>query len=285
MPLLNKLGIMINVGTKYVTTLALLSAIKFAKIPILVIDCESRDGSFDHFTDLQKTTDFYLMKMPLNKHGITLDSVFKDVNADYVYLIDSDTEMINSDIINFIDKYIERNNVFGAGFVHEAGWLKDESLIRGFKFGYYYERMWVPFTCLNVSKVREALVAKRSFLNKNILNDFYPLQLISKALIARNLIPGLKNLKLSLLNFFKKPVNGQYPSYVVYDTGADIYDFLKFDKEYDFIGIPAKYHEDSILHFHGITRRILDPKDKNTHELSDYDLILQKLQTVYNIEL
>lgn len=42
-------AIIINVNTKLVTTLALLSTIRHAGMPVLLIDCESTDGSLRHF--------------------------------------------------------------------------------------------------------------------------------------------------------------------------------------------------------------------------------------------
>jgi hypothetical protein len=284
-PILKKVAVIVNVGTKYVTSLALLSWLKHSNLPVVVIDCESKDGSYEYFTELNKTHTFYLTKLPLKKHGYTIDHIFNELKADYIYLVDSDTEVVNADIFTFIDSYIERDNVFGVGYIHEGGWLEQESLLRGLKFGYFHERMWIPFTCLNVEKVRMALSKGYSFINVNKLNDFYPSQLLSKLLIARQLIPGMKHTRLSLLNIFKKSINGQKPSYIVYDTGALIYHYLKYDKGYDFVGIPAKYHGDSVLHYHGVTRKMLDPSDSNAHSLTDYEHILGKLRTNYAVEV
>ena len=49
-----ELAVIINVNTKLVTTLALLSVIKYASMPVLLIDCESNDGSLEHFISLMK---------------------------------------------------------------------------------------------------------------------------------------------------------------------------------------------------------------------------------------
>jgi 3-dehydroquinate dehydratase len=51
-------AVIINVGTKAVTTLALLRALKYARMPVIVIDCESTDGSLEHFSEMMKAYDF-----------------------------------------------------------------------------------------------------------------------------------------------------------------------------------------------------------------------------------
>jgi hypothetical protein len=284
-PKTKEVAVIINVGTKYVTALALLSWLKFTKIPVILIDCESKDGSFDFFSELQIEHEFYLTKLPLRKHGLTLDHVFRHINSELIYLVDSDTELLNDKILELIKDFIEKPDVFGAGFIHEASWLNDGNLIRGLKFGYFMERMWIPFTCLKTDLIRQALDHGFSFMNQNILNDFYFSQFISKLLIGRQLIPLFKSSRLAWLNLFKKSVNGQKPSYIVYDTGSKVYQYLKFDKGYNFVGVPAKYHEDYVLHFHGITRQVLDPNDKNTYQLNDYQSILEKLEHNYNIRV
>ena len=45
-------AVIINVGTKIVSPLALLSTLRYAGMPVLLIDCESKDGSLDHFIKL-----------------------------------------------------------------------------------------------------------------------------------------------------------------------------------------------------------------------------------------
>ncbi len=56
---------------KLVTTLALLSALRYAGMPVLIIDCRSEDGSWEHFIKLMEAYDFDLLSAPLKKHGET----------------------------------------------------------------------------------------------------------------------------------------------------------------------------------------------------------------------
>src|SRR5438093_3174207 len=54
-------AVIINAGTKYVTTLALLSTLRHAQVPTIVLDCASQDGSFGWFEHLLADHEFYLM--------------------------------------------------------------------------------------------------------------------------------------------------------------------------------------------------------------------------------
>lgn len=283
LPKFQNLGIIINASTKYVTTLALLSWVKKSQIPVLVIDCDSTDGSYEHFCNLKNDYHFYLAKLPLQLHGCTLDYLFKELDAENLFLIDSDTELIDSSIIDFMLKYINKPSVFGAGFIHEGCWLTPESKIPDMDYGYYSTRMWIPFTCLKRSKVLEAFEANLSFLDTIENNDFCPSINISNWLSKRHKVPYLKGSKLSFLNPYKKTINGQKPSYIIYDTGAKIYEFLKQQKGYDFVGTPATMADDFVLHFHGVTRAVLNANDTNSYHFSTYEEIIHKLKENFNI--
>src|SRR2546430_2305815 len=49
LPSVPELAVIINVQTKHVSTLALLSTLRHLELPTVVIDCESQDGTFDCF--------------------------------------------------------------------------------------------------------------------------------------------------------------------------------------------------------------------------------------------
>jgi len=51
-------AVIINAGTKYVTTLALLSTLRHAQVPTIVLDCASQDGSFGWFEHLLADHEF-----------------------------------------------------------------------------------------------------------------------------------------------------------------------------------------------------------------------------------
>lgn len=290
-PYYKTIGIIINIKTKYLTSIALFSALRWLEIPMILIDKGSEDGSFEYFSELSDKYNFYVLKLPLKKgdkiikHGETLNYIFENIQAEQVYTIDSDTEILNADMKNFIEEWIDKENVFGAGYIHGPQWMTEESLLWGFKYGYYAERMWTAFCCLKVSKIREAFKAGYSFLNRNVFNDFSRSQLISKALILRFKIPFLNSTKLSILNPFKRRYYGEKPSYIVFDSGSDIYNYLKYKKEYDYVGIPFKYHESTILHYHGVSRLLLNPKERNATPMANDEVIRQKLRAEYKVAI
>ena len=250
-------------------------------MPIVVIDCESKDGSYEHFTALMKSHDFDLLSAPLKKHGATLDWFFETVPAEKVLLVDSDVEILSADVIRTIKSFIDEERVFGSGFVHGPCWLPE---LKG--IGYYQERMWIPLTMLNVAFVRKALEAGCSFADKTVFNDFAASEFVSKLLALRFNNPSTKNWRLSWLDRFKESYNGLKPCYVFCDTGASVYQFLKYRQGLYFAGFPAELHERFVTHFHGVTRSLLDAEDANSTNLRDIsEQVRARLLQVYEIEL
>jgi hypothetical protein len=273
-------AVIINVGTKTVSTLALLSALRHAGMPVLLIDCEYGDDSFAHFTKLMESYDFDLLSAPLQKHGKTLDWLFSNISAEAVLLVDSDVEIVDPEIIRIMKTFIHEPKVFGCGFVHGPRWMHDHPGV-----GYYQERMWIPLTLLKTSRVREALGIGLSFIDRTILNDFAPSRLISRLLAARFKLSALRDTKLSWLNPFKNTYNGHRPSTVYCDTGADVYQYLKYQRGQEFAGFPAEFHERYAFHFHGATRRTLDSSDLNSLQHGPTDVVPQRLADGYGVRV
>lgn len=273
-------AVIINVGTKLVTTLALLSALRYAGMPVLVIDCESQDGSWDHFSQLMKNHEFDLLAAPLKTHGITLDWLFRNLHDERVLLIDSDIEINSPEIMEWMKRFIGQNKVFGCGFTHGPCWLHDRPGI-----GYYQERMWIPLTFLKTAHVRQALEAGMSFAATTIYNDFAPSAFLSKRLASRFRHPSTQNWKLSWLNAFKNVFYGHKPCYVFCDTGAMVYQYLKYRKGLYFAGFPAEIQDGQVTHFHGVTRGVLNPSDPIcTHMQDILQQVRDRLKNAYGIE-
>lgn len=273
-------AVIINVGTKSVTTLALLSALKYAEMPVVVIDCESQDESLAHFTGLMKTRDFDLLSAPLKKHGATLDWLFERIASKNVLLVDSDVEILQAEMIRTMKNFVEKDLVFGSGFTHGPCWLPARPDI-----GYYQERMWIPLTLLNVADVRTALQAGHSFSDRTILNDFAASKLISKIFSLRFRRSFSEKWRLEWLAPFRKSFYGLKPSYVFCDTGADVFQFLKYERGLYFAGFPAEHHEEYATHFHGVTRSLLDAEDANSTNLKDItEQVRTRLREIYEIE-
>jgi glycosyltransferase involved in cell wall biosynthesis len=275
-------AVIINVSTKLVTTLALMSALKYANMPILVIDCESTDESVQHFTKLMKRYQFDLLSAPLQNHGYTLDWLFLNIPAQKVLLIDSDLEITKPGIIELMRMLIEHRRAFGSGVVHPGSWMTAHNM----PHAYYEERMWIPLTLLNVQIVRMALQRGQSFLPGSVFNDFPPSEFISRLLVKRFRIPVARNLKLSWLNMFKRDFHGIKPSFVQYDTGATLYHYLKTQQQYEFMGLPLWVGQRYTTHFHGLTRLLLNKRDTNGVKLdSIVDQVTRRLWDAYGISV
>src|SRR4051812_31166665 len=82
-------AIIINHNTKSITLLALMSALRYANVPVLLIDCASTDGSFEFFKSIMNKYDFDLMQARLKKHGHTLDQIFSSAKDEKILLVDS----------------------------------------------------------------------------------------------------------------------------------------------------------------------------------------------------
>lgn len=279
-------AVIINVGTKDVSTLALMAALRHARMPVLLIDCEYKggaDGSLEHFTRLHAEHGFDLLSAPLKKHGHALDWLFANIPADKVLLVDSDLEILGPEIVDLartlIDGSLDGETVFGAGFTHGPSWMHDHPNV-----GWYQERMWIPFTFLRVDRVREALAAGRSFIDRWVPNDF-AVGFIARLLALRFRVPGLRGLRLRALNPFRRGYYGQKPAYVYCDTGADVFQYLKYDRGWRYAGLPAELHRRFVTHFHGATRRTLDPKDLNSLQEGGTDSVRDRLERVYGIRL
>ena len=283
LPVFNTVIIIINVNTYISTILAVLSAKKATKHPIIVIDCSTDENEIIILSKLSSTIDFYLIKMPLQIHGRTLDLLFRTVNAKYILLLDSDAEI--TDYSFFENKLIDESDTFGIGFIHGPCPMSENSM-RAAKFLYYQERMYIPCVILKREKIMEALDAGYSFEAKDKYNDF-PVSFIARQFYRRFHFNFFQKYDFPFLKYFRRVYYDFYrPSMIYYDTGAEIYMFLKYKCSYDFIGLPVKYHNRYFNHYHGITRKVLNPDDPNSTDLQSLEtVILDRLRNVYNFNI
>lgn len=256
LPPADERAVIINCGTKLVSTLALMSTLRHAGMPVLLIDCESKDGSLDHFRALESRFGFDLLSAPLRGHGDTLDWLFKTIPAEKVLLVDSDVEIIDPEILEFMRKYIDDPWTFGAGFVNGPTWMDDVpgNPLEG---AFLQERLWIPFTLLKVKFIREALAAGVSFRARTIHNDFFFSHSLSKQLARiRSRIGALKSLQTPKV--LRRSYYGHTPAVVYCDTGAEMLQHLKYKRELAFISLPERFHKRYVTHFGGLTRVALD---------------------------
>lgn len=302
-------AVIINCNTRLVTTLALLSALRHAKVPILLIDCESTDGSWDWFCELAAKHSFAhhtfdMVKMPLRPHGKTLDRLLQEIRADKVLLIDSDLEILSPTIVADSIRAASESGIYGAGFLHAGEWIRGGHLPASAN-GYYMERMWIPFTCLNVAPVRAALKAGNSFMHSRDYFEFPRSLLLSKALYARHRLPLLKNLELTFLHRFRKqpadhstpnstpnltPTSGSNsklsPAFCEYDTGARLHAYVRQTLKYKFTDFGMGLCASSVKHYHGITRATLSPgRDNATAPNSVLGEVARRLRDEYGVHV
>jgi hypothetical protein len=278
-------AVIINAGTRLVSTLALASALKFAGMPVLLIDCESDDGSFEHFSTLMERLNFDLMTAPLRPHSLALDWIFKEIPVEKVLLVDSDVEILNARIFDLMRQFIDLERVFGAGFIEGPNWMNSQG---GFaRHGYFEERMWIPLTMLKVLPVRAAISKGNSFGERQVFNDFAPSRTISRVIGSlRYRLPSLRTRQFGWLDSFKESHHGLKPWLVWYDTGAELYRHLKYVADYQFVGLPAEFHSSYARHFSGVTNNKLHPGHHLGSPLEAINAyVREQLRTLYGIEM
>src|SRR5437870_8606409 len=254
-----ELAVIINVQTKYVSSLALLSTIRHINIPIMMIDCESQDGSFEWFRSLQRDFSFHLVREPRRQHGAALDWIFQSTQADKILLVDSDIEVLNSEMFQLMRARLRDERAYGAGYLQQGSWFEthygtDRPLASG--IGFYKSRPWIPFALLRVAPVRTALAAGASFMHRLELNDVPQIPAISRLLWRRFTFPLCRQMRLRALDLFRREYEGRKPSYLFFDTGAEVHEML-VQMEFSFGDVGAAIPYWSIRHLQGVTRDLL----------------------------
>jgi hypothetical protein len=279
-------AIVINVGTKWISTLALLSALRYLDMPVTLIDCGSDDGSLDHFRALQGAREFDLCTLPLRPHGTTLDYIFDSLRADEIWLLDSDAEILSRGYVDIMKASLADPRVFGAGFVHAFQWLAHHQFgLYGERTSLYHERMWIPFTALKTADIAIARHAGRTFLDHEVFNDFWPSTSIARLLHNRLRNQTTANLKLKFLDPFRRSYNNVKPSHVYYDTGASVYEILRSRGKL-FAGIDARLAGSHVTHQHGVTRAKLTGDLRNaTVPATVEEHVFGRLREIYGLDV
>jgi hypothetical protein len=256
-------------------------------MPVLMIDCEAPvdDGSFSHFVRLMQDFEFDLMKAPLRRHSKALDIIFAEIAAERVLLVDSDVEILSSEYFRLMRQFMDREKVFGSGFVEGPNWMRWQAGV--LKHGYFAERMWIPLTMLKTSPVREAIRNGHSFAERLVYNDFEGSWTLSRVMAKlRYTFPALAKRQLKWLDSFKESHNGVKPWLVWYDTGAQLFRHLKYEAEGQFVGIPAECCRTYAQHFSGVTNNLLNPGRDLGKPVDEIDVYVRsRLKEVYAIEI
>ena len=274
--------VIINCSTREQTTLALASALARASLPVTVVDCESTDGSLAFFRRLQQRLDFGLEQMPLARHGVTLDRLFRATRRDALLLLDSDAEILRDDLVPAMLAGLA-SGAYGSGFVHRGEWLSANHLVAG-NVGYYAPRMWIPCVLLAVEPVRAALQDGASFRARVVCNEVPRLPLLSRLLYLRFRVPVLSRLGLPALAGLRREYFGERPHYVYCDTGAALHGHLTRDRGLAFADLGEALWPLAVRHWHGVTRRKLSRRMRNA---ADVDVTrreaVDRIESVYGV--
>jgi hypothetical protein len=251
-------AVIINCGTKWVTSLALASVVAHTDCPVLVIDCESKDGSAFHFERLARRCglDFHWLRWPLRSHPDALDALFRSVPSDFVLLVDSDVELLSRRIFAGMTSEIAADpGAYGAGFVHGPAWMGPEHGLPSCT-GYYAERMWIPLVLLRTAFIGRALEAGTSFANRRPFLEIPDWPHLSRWIGYRYRIRGMHHLRIP--GRWRRhrsetvEIDGHHPAFIEYDTGADLHRELR-NAGYSFARLPEALWGD-VRHYHGVTR-------------------------------
>ena len=274
--------VIINCSTRELTALALVSAHRHGGLPVTVIDCESTDGSVDYLNALQREFPFAMAHLPLDRHGATLDRIFRETTRDALLLLDSDAEILDPRLVPAMRDALAPGT-YGSGFLHAGDWLPPNHGGGAHK-GWYAERMWIPCVMLDVAAVREALAAGASFAQRVTGNEMPQWPWLSTLLRQRFRIPGLRALALDGLRSSRRKVGGEKPHYVYHDTGADVHDFLANRRGLMFADLGAAWWPTAVAHRHGVTRRQLRPWMRNAADVgASRAFAVERIARVYGV--
>lgn len=243
-------AIVINVDTRPVTTLAILSLLRHTPFPVRLIDCSRSAEETAYMEKLAAHLEITFESRPLKAHGQTLDDLFARTRSEKLLVMDSDAELLSDQLPMLMEQSASRSGCFGAGFLQKGNWMLEPQPIHA----WYATRMWIPLCMLNTAAVRRALQAGMSFAHRIEFNDLPNWPRLSKCLSLRFRLPGSNALRLGFLDRWREEYFGVKPCYVYFDTGADMHAWLT-RHGYSFAEMDWSLMCENILHHHGVTRR------------------------------
>lgn len=266
-----------------VSTLALMSALRHAGMPVVLIDCESTDGSLAWFKALQAHHDFTLLQAPLRPHGEALDAIFRASRDESLLLIDSDLEIQKDDLMPALHAAMSTPGTYGAGFLHS-----DRALTLGAatgEKGRYADRMWIPLAFLKVAPVQAALAAGATFMHSRDYLEFPWSTSVARILYQRHRVPLLKHISLAGLADIRERRHGERAAFREYDTGARVHEAL-LAGGHTLADLGEPYLSQSLTHYHGVTRATLtEGKENATAPSAIRAEVVKRLGQVYGVVL
>lgn len=252
-------AVIINVDTRPVTVLAVLSLVAGCRWPLTLVECSRDPSEARYFRRLADHLGVDFQRLPLLPHGRTLDRLFRETHADRLLLMDSDAELLDPALLPELAAGLADPAAFGSGFRQQGNWAVEA----GIPYAWYAERMWIPLCLMDVAAVRHALDAGVSFMHRKEFNDIGGCPRLSRLLAARRHLPGLRRLSLDWLKPWRGEYFGERPSFVYYDTGADVFAHLT-GAGYRYAELDWSWQRRCVAHHHGVTRRRLRRLDHNS---------------------
>jgi len=290
--------IVINVNTDLVAVRAVLSAVEVVGDPVLLVSCDPTPKSREHFARLMSSYAFDIIEVPLRVHGETLDWLFRTLRDERLLLLDSDAEVRDPAFVDWMRAKLDNPLTFGAGFTWGPFFITEEWLAPPDSI-LYMERPWVPCVWLKTEPVRAALAGGLSFAARFIPNDVACSARLSRFLAARwgppwgvssrwfSRLPApaqraMSTWRLDALRWARRRYHGLQPSMACYDTGAEVYQHLRFQKEMLFAGIPMELIDDEVHHYSGVTRYSLHGSSAlDTKEEDVAEEVIERLESRY----
>lgn len=212
-------------------------------MPLLLIDCDPTPETRAYYDALSAFIPFDILDWPTRQHGKALDQLFLETRDEVLLLVDSDAEIRSGEYITdrrwFMDNY---EGVFAAGFSQGPSWMStsDGTDAEG---AIYQERPWMPCVMFRVSHVRAAIEQGISFMHRQVDAD------------------------RSIPTDFGEQVTPRRVTLTFCDTGADIFQFCRYQMSKMFAGIPVQFNEGEVAHYHGVTRAIVTGQQANAADL------------------
>lgn len=252
-------ALIINVDTRPVTVLAVLSLVAGSRWPLTIVECSRDPEEARYFRRLADCLGVGFERLPLQPHGRTLDRLFRETEADRLLLMDSDAELLDPALLPALEAGLADPLAFGSGFRQQGNWAVEA----GIPYAWYAERMWMPLCLMDVAAVRRALDAGISFMHRKHFNDVAGWPRLSRLLAARRHLPGLRRLSLDWLKPWRREIFGERPAFVYYDTGADVFAHLTA-AGFRYAELDWAWQRRCVAHHHGVTRRRLRRLDRNS---------------------
>lgn len=287
-PFAQERTIIINVHTLRCTTLAILSTLRYMDdIPLLVVDCPlNGESDIESLRLLQKYYDFDLISMPLRQHGDTLDDVFMHLQAEWIYLVDSDIEVLNSDALHLMREMRKHNEIsseriFGVGMRQVSGYgLPPQERY------FHAERMWIPYCCLHTPLVKRTIENGGSFnicAKKNYTIVGGAIRKVRNRLLKYG-CNRLANITDWIMSAFRYGHKERKIDTILYDTGALLYENMR-DSGLHYMDMSFYCNPAFVTHFCGVTRNAMyenEPVSTNIYAVEE--VIKDRLKYIYQFE-